>query len=183
MWKLIKKTFKTGKMNIPMQKQTEQNMEIAGAEKLKKRIRNVFGSSLHIRHLDSGSCNGCDFELTTLNNVFYDIQQYGIDFVASPRHADILVVTGGVTRHLERAVHETYQATPDPKVVIAIGDCACHGGEIGCHYATIGGVEKVLPVDVYVLGCPPSPEEIIQGIFKSIDCFEQKIIEQKSVTG
>lgn len=159
MWNLLKKTVKSPQVTDTLQRE---------------RPRRVFGRSLHIRHLDSGSCNGCDFELTMLNNAFYDIQQYGFDFVASPRHADLLVVTGGVTRHLEKAVFETFQATPDPKVVVAIGDCACTGGEIGCHYATLGGIRKALPVDVYIPGCPPAPEEIIEGLFEAASLLHDK---------
>lgn len=141
--------------------------------RLQTRIRQVLGKSLHIRHVDSGSCNGCDFEMSTLLNPVYDIQRFGIDFVASPRHADMLLVTGGVTRHLEEALRKTYQATANPKMVVAIGACACGGGIFGETYANHGGVDKIVPVHVYVPGCPPRPQAIIEGILQALDRFEE----------
>lgn len=141
--------------------------------KLQKRIKEVFGHSLHIRHVDSGSCNGCDFEMNALSNPIYDIQRFGVDFVASPRHADMLMVTGGVTRHLEQALITTYNAVSNPKMVIAIGACACGGGMFGRTYANHGGVDKIVPVYVYVPGCPPRPEAIIEGILLSINRYEE----------
>lgn len=143
------------------------------AVRLQTRIRQVLGKSLHIRHVDSGSCNGCDFEMSTLLNPVYDIQRFGIDFVASPRHADMLLVTGGVTRHLEEALRKTYQATANPKMVVAIGACACGGGIFGETYANHGGVDKIVPVHVYVPGCPPRPQAIIEGILQALDRFEE----------
>jgi Ni,Fe-hydrogenase III small subunit/formate hydrogenlyase subunit 6/NADH:ubiquinone oxidoreductase subunit I len=131
-------------------------------------IRRVLGRSLHLRHLDAGSCNACDWELTALLNPVYDVRRLGIDFVASPRHADGVVVTGPVTRNLETAVHRTYEAIPDPRIVIAVGACAASGGIVGEGYASAGGVDRVLPVDVYIPGCPPRPEAIIFGILVAI---------------
>lgn len=138
------------------------------AEQVAERIRSIFGRSLHLRHLDSGSCNACDWELTALLNPVYDIRRLGIDFVASPRHADGVIVTGSVTRNLETAVKRTYDAVPDPKIVIAVGACASSGGMAGRSYASAGGIEKILPVDVFIPGCPPRPDAIIYGILLSV---------------
>jgi Ni,Fe-hydrogenase III small subunit len=142
---------------------------------LRARAHQLFGRSLHIRHLDVGSSNGCDWEITALLNPVYDLQRFGMDFVASPRHADLLLVTGAVTRNLEAALWATYEATPDPKLVVAVGACACSGGVIGESYATAGGVDRRLPVDVYVPGCPPRPQAILQGLLLALDRREQKV--------
>ncbi|KUO70823.1 MAG: 4Fe-4S ferredoxin [Desulfosporosinus sp. BRH_c37] len=128
----------------------------------------AFKHSVHIRHLDSGSCNACDWEMTTLTGPVYDIQRLGFDFVASPRHADVLMVTGPVTRNLEIAVHKTYAATPAPKLVLAVGTCACSGGICGKSYASAGGVDNILSVDVFIPGCPPRPQALIQGLLKAV---------------
>lgn len=140
--------------------------------KLKKRIREVLGGSLHIRHVDTGSCNGCDFEMSTLSNPIYDIARFGVSFVPSPRQADMLMVTGGVTTNLEQALKTTYNATPNPKIVLAIGACACGGGVVGQTYANAGGIDNFVPVYVYVPGCPPRPQALIQGILMAIDQYE-----------
>ncbi|HEV8617727.1 MAG TPA: NADH-quinone oxidoreductase subunit NuoB [Methylomirabilota bacterium] len=137
-------------------------------------IRRVLGRSLHLRHLDAGSCNACDWELTALLNPVYDVRRLGIDFVASPRHADGVVVTGPVTRNLEVAVRRTFEAVPDPRVVIAVGACAASGGIVGEGYASAGGVDRVLPVDVYVPGCPPRPEAILFGILVAVGRLEAR---------
>jgi Ni,Fe-hydrogenase III small subunit len=133
-----------------------------------ERIRRTLGRSLHLRHLDSGSCNACDWELTALLNPVYDVRRLGVDFVASPRHADGVVVTGPVTRNLETAVRRTWEAVPEPRVVIAVGACASSGGIVGRCYASAGGVGEVLPVDVFIPGCPPRPEAIIYGILVAV---------------
>jgi len=140
----------------------------AQAAGVSSEIRKVLGRSLHLRHLDAGSCNACDWELTALLNPVYDVRRLGIDFVASPRHADGVAVTGPVTRNLETAVRRTFDAIPDPRIVIAIGACAASGGIVGEGYASAGGVDRVLPVDVYIPGCPPRPEAIIFGMLVAL---------------
>jgi Ni,Fe-hydrogenase III small subunit/formate hydrogenlyase subunit 6/NADH:ubiquinone oxidoreductase subunit I len=140
----------------------------ANAARASAEIHQVLGRSLHLRHLDAGSCNACDWELSALLNPVYDVRRLGIDFVASPRHADGVVVTGPVTRNLEVAVRRTVEAVPDPHVVIAVGACAASGGIVGEGYASAGGVDRVLPVDVSIPGCPPRPEAIIFGILLAI---------------
>ncbi len=141
--------------------------EQVGAE-LGREIQRVLGRSLAIREVDAGSCNGCEAEIVALNNPLYDIERFGIHFVASPRHADALLVTGPVTRNMELALRKTYAATPDPKLVIAVGACGISGGIFGTNYATKGGVDQVLPVDVYIPGCPPRPEALLYGILLSV---------------
>jgi len=124
--------------------------------------------SVHIRQVDTGSCNGCDWEMNALLNPIYDVQRFGLDFVASPRHADILLVTGAATKNLAKALKKTYDATPEPKIVIALGDCACGNGIFKDNYA-VYGVENIVPVDVYIPGCPPEPESIIEAILSFLD--------------
>ena len=140
---------------------------------LRKKIRKTFGRSLHIREVDAGSCNGCEVEITALSNPVYDIQRFGVHFVASPRHADMLLVTGPVTRNMEIALKQTYDATPGPKLVVAVGACAIGGGVFGKSYASCGGVDNVVPVDVYIPGCPPRPEALLHGILLAMDRYPQ----------
>src|SRR5579862_5797203 len=135
---------------------------------LDDRVRAVLGGALCIRHVDAGSCNGCELEIHALNNPLYNLEGLGIRFVASPRHADLLLVTGPVSRHMEVALRRTYDATPDPKLVVVLGDCGCTGGIYGESYASRGRVSNVIPVDVAVPGCPPNPTRILQGILAAI---------------
>jgi Ni,Fe-hydrogenase III small subunit len=142
-------------------------LDSLGAE-LKARVAKVLGRSLHIREVDAGSCNGCEIEIVGLNSPVYDIERFGIHFVASPRHADMLLVTGPVSRNMELALRKTYDATPAPRLVVAVGACGCTGGIFGQNYASLGGVDKVIPVDVYVPGCPPNPHALLHGILTAI---------------
>jgi Ni,Fe-hydrogenase III small subunit len=138
------------------------------SQRLRQEILDMFAGSLAIRHVDAGSCNGCELEIHMLNNPYYNIEGLGIKFVASPRHADLLLVTGPVSRNMELALKRTYDATPDPKLVVAIGDCGCTGGIFGESYASCGRVSNVIPVDVAVPGCPPTPIALMQGILTAI---------------
>jgi Ni,Fe-hydrogenase III small subunit/formate hydrogenlyase subunit 6/NADH:ubiquinone oxidoreductase subunit I len=142
-------------------------VDALGAE-LKARIAKVLGRSLHIREVDAGSCNGCEIEIVGLNSPVYDIERFGIHFVASPRHADMLLVTGPVSRNMELALRKTYDATPEPRLVVAVGACGCSGGIFGQNYASLGGVDKVIPVDVYIPGCPPNPHALLHGILTAV---------------
>ena len=132
------------------------------------------GRSLSVRAVDAGSCNGCELEMHALNNAFYDIERFGIRFVASPRHADVLLVTEPVTKNMREALRRTYDATPNPKWVVAIGDCARNGGCFAGSYAVMGGVSEVLPVDLHVPGCPPRPIEILEGLLALLDKADGK---------
>ena len=149
------------------------NLDSIGTE-LKARIAKVLGRSLHIREVDAGSCNGCEIEIVGLNSPVYDIERFGIHFVASPRHADMLLVTGPVSRNMELALRKTYDATPDPRLVVAVGACGCSGGIFGQNYASLGGVDKVIPVDVYIPGCPPNPHALLHGILMAIGRLPEK---------
>lgn len=135
------------------------------AATLRNRIKGRFGRSLHVRQVDAGSCNGCELEIIATTNPVFDLERFGIHFVASPRHADLLLVTGPVTRNMEIALRRTYEATPEPRVVVAVGACGCSGGIFGeGTYASLGGVDRILPIDVYVPGCPPRPQAILNGL-------------------
>jgi Ni,Fe-hydrogenase III small subunit len=136
--------------------------ELAAA--LDRTARRRLGRSLSIREVDAGSCNGCELEINALNNAFYDLERFGLRFVASPRHADVLLVTGPVTRNMREALERTYNATPDPKWVVAVGDCAVDGGLFAGSYACVGGVAAVVPVDLHIKGCPPSPVQLLRGL-------------------
>ena len=131
--------------------------------------RRRLGRSLSIRQVDAGSCNGCELEIHALNNAFYDLERFGLHFVASPRHADVLMVTGPVTRNMREALERTYNATPDPKWVVAVGDCAIDGGLFADSYACVGGVSKVIPVDVRIRGCPPSPTALLTALLALLE--------------
>ena len=137
-------------------------------KRLQQDILRTLGRALAIRHVDAGSCNACELEAHALMNPYYNIEGLGIRFVASPRHADALLVTGPVTRHMAIALRRTYDATPEPKLVIAAGECACGRGAFGANYATIGAVDRIVPIDVAIPGCPPSPTALLQGILAAI---------------
>jgi len=139
------------------------------AEALKRASRKRLGRSLSIREVDAGSCNGCELEIHALNNAFYDIERFGFHFVASPRHADVLLVTGPVTKNMAEALARTYAATPSPKWVVAAGDCALNGGLFAGSYAVAGGVSAVVPVDLHIPGCPPSPTALLKGLLALLE--------------
>jgi Ni,Fe-hydrogenase III small subunit/ferredoxin-like protein FixX len=153
---------------VPQIPDAEKSYEQIGNE-LKEKIQKLFGRSLAIRQVDAGSCNGCEIEIAALNNPIYDIERFGIHFVASPRHADVLLVTGPASKNMETALLRTYNATPGPKIVIAVGACACSGGIFGDTYATTGGIDNVVPVDVYIPGCPPRPQTLLEGLLLAIN--------------
>lgn len=134
------------------------------AEQVKATARRTLGRSLSIRQVDAGSCNGCELEIHALNNAFYDLERFGFHFVASPRHADVLLVTGPVTKNMAEALKRTYDATPDPKWVVAVGGCALDGGIFAGSYGVTGGVSAVVPVDLHIPGCPPSPRDLLSGL-------------------
>lgn len=151
----------------------EAQIEIIAGQ-IDQRARQIFGRSLHIREVDAGSCNGCELEISALGNPYYDMERFGLHFVASPRHADCLLVTGPVTRNMAEPLRRTYEATPDPKIVIAIGECAINCGVFKDSYAVVGGVDKVVPVNVTVSGCPPEPVDILLGILSALDRLPRK---------
>lgn len=178
MFKLLRKIFQVGVVTekIPAAGHSSScasvgyaNQEFDLGMRCKKIIAAKFGGSFAIRQVDAGSCNGCELEIHALNNAFYDIERFGIHFVASPRHADALLVTGPVTQHMEMALLATYEAMPSPKIVIAVGNCALDGGEFSCSYACLGAVAKILPVDAVISGCPPTPLELLRGILSVLD--------------
>jgi Ni,Fe-hydrogenase III small subunit len=139
------------------------------AEALDRAARRKLGRSLAIREVDAGSCNGCELEIHALNNAFYDLERFGLKFVASPRHADVLLVTGPVTKNMRVGLLRTYTATPDPKWVVAVGDCAVDGGIFAGSYAVEGGVNKVVPVDLHIPGCPPTPTALLKGLIALVE--------------
>ena len=139
------------------------------AANVDRAARRRLGRSLSIREVDAGSCNGCELEIHALNNAFYDLERFGLRFVASPRHADVLLVTGPVTRNMREALARTYDATPDPKWVVAVGDCALDGGLFSGSYAVVGGVSAVVPVDLHIPGCPPRPVQLLKGLLSLLE--------------
>ena len=147
---------------------THNDADRAQIKRIHADLLEILGQALTIREVDAGSCNGCELEIHALNNPYYNIEGLGIRFVASPRHADMLLVTGPVSRHMEEALKRTYDATPEPKLVVAVGDCGCDGGIFGESYASCGRVANVIPVDVMVPGCPPPPLDILRGILSAV---------------
>ena len=162
---VLKQIAKTGTKTEPAPAPAAGDVIVA---RLQEQIRRVLGRALAIRQVDAGSCNACELEIHALGNPYYNIEGLGIRFVASPRHADMLLVTGPVTKHMAIALQRTYDATPDPKLVVAAGMCACTGGIFGESYATIGKVSNLIPVDVEIEGCPPTPTQLLQGILAAV---------------
>ena len=165
-WRVVRQIAKVGIATEPAPDIGEAAQ--AEASHIQAELLSILGQSLSIREVDTGSCNGCEKEISALGNHYYNLEGLGIKFVASPRHADMLLVTGPVSRNMEMALKRTYEATPEPKLVVAVGDCACDGGIFGESYATCGRVDKVIPVDVIVPGCPPEPVEILRGILLAV---------------
>ena len=159
-----------GKPGLIRRWDLESRQEIASNEAVMretgKQIGAIVGRALNIRQVDGGSCNGCEAEITALNNPYYDLERFGMHFVASPKHADMLLVTGPITRNMEEAVKNTYEATPSPKLVVAVGACGCNGGIFAGSHAVAGGIDAVIPVDGYIPGCPPTPAMLLTGILQ-----------------
>ena len=169
MWRMLMQIAKTGLRTEPApQANDDWRVERVEAERIHADILAILGRALTIREVDAGSCNGCELEIHALNNPYYNIEGLGIKFVASPRHADMLLVTGPVSRHMAVALERTWRATPAPKLVVAVGDCGCTGGIFGESYASCGKVANVIPVDVAVPGCPPPPLDLLRGILTAI---------------
>ncbi len=167
MLRILGKIQRLGILTEPLAPAQEPALSEVG-EQLRSRIGERFGGSLAIREVDAGSCNGCELEIQMLGNPYYSIEQFGVHFVASPRFADMLLVTGPVSRHMEEALRRTYAATPEPRLVIAVGDCGANGGEFGISYASCGAVANVIPVDAVIKGCPPTPLTLVRGILEAI---------------
>lgn len=166
---MLKTLHQIASVGIATEPPPQADESLRVREALQARILSVLGRALCIRAVDAGSCNGCELEIHALNNPRYNIEGLGIRFVASPRHADLLLVTGPVSKHMELALRRTYEATPDPKLVVAVGDCGCTGGIFGESYASRGRVSNVIPVDVAIPGCPPSPIRILTGILTALE--------------
>jgi Ni,Fe-hydrogenase III small subunit len=167
MIRILQQIFRTGIVTEPVPPITDPEIEKIGVQ-LKDVIRRRFKRSLTIRQVDAGSCNGCELEIHAVNNSLYNCERFGIHFTASPRFADLLLVTGPVSHNMEIALRRTYNATPNPKIVVALGDCGCTGGIFGENYASLGAVKNVIPVDVCIPGCPPTPAVLLQGILKAV---------------
>ena len=166
MFKILRQIARTG-IRTEAPPQTDDALRVA-AEHIQRELLDILGQALAIRQVDAGSCNGCELEISALQNPYYNIEGLGIRFVASPRHADMLLVTGPVSRNMETALRRTYDATPEPRLVVAIGDCGCNGGIFGESYASCGAVANVIPVDVAVGGCPPAPIDILRAILTAV---------------
>ena len=164
---LLKNLLRDPVTEVPPGKDETSLAELVA--ELDRVARRKLGRSLAIREVDAGSCNGCELEIHALNNAFYDLERFGLRFVASPRHADVLLVTGPVTKNMREALLRTYNATPDPKWVVAVGDCALDGGIFAGSYAVEGGVSRVVPVDLHIRGCPPTPEQLLQGLIALLE--------------
>lgn len=171
MWRILRQIAQSGRLTEPAPAPNES--WCVERKQIHADILRALGRALCIREVDAGSCNGCELEIHALTNPYYNIEGMGIKFVASPRHADMLLVTGPVTRNMEAALKYAYDATPDPKLVVAIGECACNGGIFGENYASCGRVSNVIPVDVIVPGCPPTPLDILRGILSAVSVHYQ----------
>ena len=168
MWKTLARTLIS--KPLPIDAPAPDQAQLAElSQRLDRAARLRVGRSLSIREVDAGSCNGCELEIHALNNPVYDVERFGLRFVASPRHADVLLVTGPVTHNMKVALERTYAATPDPKWVVAVGDCGCGCGVFEGSYAVIGAVDKVVPVDLHIRGCPPRPIDLLRGLIALID--------------
>ena len=167
MWKIFKQIARNG-IRTEAPPESRDALRVA-VERIHREILTILGRALTIREVDAGSCNGCELEIHALNNPYYNIEGLGIKFVASPRHADMLLVTGPVSRHMEEALRRTFAATPEPKLVIAVGACGADGGEFGASYASCGAVSNVIPVDAVIRGCPPTPLDLMRGILEAIE--------------
>ncbi len=168
MLRILHQIFRTGIVTEPLPTEVETEVVEIGA-RLEEAIRRKFHRSLTIRQIDAGSCNGCELEIHAMTNAIYNCERFGIHFTASPRFADMLLVTGPVSVNMEIALKRTYAATPNPKIVVAVGDCGCDGGIFGESYASLGRVENVIPVDAQIPGCPPRPVDLLLGILKVIE--------------
>ena len=167
MLKILHQIFRTGIVTETLPAGVEEEIKVVGQE-LEEAVRRLFHGSLTIRAVDAGSCNACELELHAMNNPIYNCERFGIHFTASPRFADMLLVTGPATRNMEIALKRTYNAMPPPKLVVAVGDCGYNGGIFGEGYASLGGIGKVLRVDAYIKGCPPKPADLLRGILRVI---------------
>jgi Ni,Fe-hydrogenase III small subunit len=167
MFRILQQSFRLGVLTEAPPGIEDAELERLGVQ-VRRHVHARLGRSLAIRQVDAGSCNGCELECHALNNPYYDLERFGVHFVASPRHADALLVTGPVSRHMETALRRTWHATPTPKLVIAAGTCACDGGEFGVSYASCGAVANVIPVDVKIPGCPPAPLDLLRGLLAAI---------------
>ncbi|MEK7871626.1 MAG: NADH-quinone oxidoreductase subunit B family protein [Nitrospirota bacterium] len=165
MLRILHQIFRTGIVTEPLPPMVEDDIAMVGA-RLEEAIRRRFRRSLTIRQVDAGSCNGCELEIHAMNNPIYNCERFGMHFTASPRFADMLLVTGPLTINMEKALLRTYNATPPPKLVVAVGDCGYNGGIFGESYASLGGIGKIIPVDAYIPGCPPTPADLLNAILK-----------------
>ncbi|KWT83435.1 NADH-quinone oxidoreductase subunit B family protein [Candidatus Magnetominusculus xianensis] len=165
MIRILRQIFRTGIVTVSTPQVDDPKIRVVGID-LDDTVKKRFRRSLTVREVDAGSCNGCELEIHAINNPIYDCERFGIHFTASPRFADVLLVTGPVARNMEIALQRTYDSVPSPKIVIAVGDCGCNGGIFGETYASAGGVDKIIPVNVYIPGCPPTPADILNGFYK-----------------
>lgn len=163
---MLRQILRTGIVSEPAPA-TDEELRVT-TQQLSDAMARQLGRALVIRHIDAGSCNGCELEIHALNNPYYNLEALGIRFAASPRHADLLLVTGPVAKNMEVALKRAYDATPAPKLVVAVGDCGCTGGLFGESYACVGSIAKVIPVDVAIPGCPPAPIDILKGILTAV---------------